>query len=112
MLLVNGEVFRSLALTFAERRELVFLLGLITMPAGLAVVLTHNVWTADWRVVITIIGWLAAIGGAIRILAPQRAASIGSRSLGNPNSMLIGGLVYLALGALFSFFGYFSNQPA
>ena len=39
--------------------------------------LTHNVWTADWRVVITILGWLAVITGAIRIVCPQQAAANG-----------------------------------
>ena len=51
------------------------------MPAGLAIVLTHNVWVADWRVLITILGWLAAIGGAVRILAPQRTGRVGRSML-------------------------------
>ena len=34
--------------------------------AGLAIVLVHNVWTFDWRVIITILGWLAVLGGIFR----------------------------------------------
>ena len=111
-LLVNGEVFRSLARDYLDRPELVFLLGLISMPAGLAIVLTHNVWAADWRIIITIMGWIALIAGAIRLMAPQRAAAIGGRSLDNPNATWIGGAVYVAIGAALCFFGYFNNQPA
>src|SRR6202158_4827568 len=51
-------------------RSLMFLGGLIIMPVGLAIVLTHNVWTADWRVLITVFGWLCAIGGAVRLFCP------------------------------------------
>ena len=49
------------------------------MTAGLALVLTHNVWRADWPVIITILGWLAAIGGAVRIVMPQGTERVGRR---------------------------------
>ena len=55
-LLVHGAGFRVLANEFLASPALVFLSGIVTLPAGLAIVLTHNVWTADWRVVITIVG--------------------------------------------------------
>ena len=42
--------------------------------------LTHNVWAADWRILITLLGWLTAIGGAARIVVPQGTQQIG-RSL-------------------------------
>jgi hypothetical protein len=69
-------------------------------------VLAHNVWAADWRIVITILGWLALIGGAFRILFPQEVTRIGTRMIANPNTMLIGGVVTLVLGAILSFYGY------
>ena len=50
------------------------------MSAGLAVVLTHNVWVADWPVLITILGWLTAIAGAFRLLAPQDAINSAAKS--------------------------------
>ena len=34
------------------------------MTAGMAVILTPDVWTADWRVLITLLGWLTVIAGA------------------------------------------------
>ena len=77
-LVVQGRAFRAFANEFLASPALIFLSGLITLPAGLAIVLTHNVWTADWRVVITIVGWLAVVTGAIRMICrsrpPRRAA--------------------------------------
>ena len=35
---------------------LVYLFGLFDFAAGLAIVLVHNVWTVNWRVLITLIG--------------------------------------------------------
>src|SRR6476619_5563998 len=66
----NPRGFRDMAQEFLASRALMFLAGFVMMPAGLAIVLTHNLWTADWRVLITILGWLTAIGGAVRIFEP------------------------------------------
>src|SRR5881392_4488705 len=66
----NPRGFRDMSEEFFASRALMFLSGLLIMPAGLAIVLSHNVWTADWRVLITLLGWLIAIGGALRLLAP------------------------------------------
>src|SRR6202051_752105 len=73
--------FREMAGEFMASRALMFLSGLIIMPAGLAIVLTHNVWTADWRVLITLLGWLAAVGGALRLFGPLFVVKAGHAML-------------------------------
>ena len=103
---VNGTVYRALADEFLRNRALIYLSGLILMTAGLAIVLTHNVWAAGWTVIITILGWLATIGGAVRIVMPQGTEKIGRRMLKSPQNLQIAGAVWLALGAILSFFGY------
>src|SRR6476469_4026105 len=102
----NQRGFREMAEEFMASRALMFLSGLITMPAGLAIVLTHNVWAADWRVLITVIGWLATITGAFRIIAPQDAIKFGRRVYDQPNGVLFGAAVWIAIGAILCFFGY------
>src|SRR3979490_450704 len=66
----NHRALRELAEEFLASRALIFLSGLLIMPVGLAIVLTHNIWAADGRVMITLFGWLNAIGGAGRVGAP------------------------------------------
>src|SRR4030088_203950 len=66
----NRRAFRELAEEFLASRALMFLSGLIIMPAGLAIVLTHNIWAVDGRVMITLFGWANVIGGAIRLVPP------------------------------------------
>jgi hypothetical protein len=105
-LLINGAAFRTLAGEFLNNPALMFLSGAITLPAGLAIVLTHNVWAGDWRILITILGWLAIVGGAARILVPQRAAAVGRTLVANPSALPISTGIYLVFGALLSFFGY------
>jgi hypothetical protein len=103
---VNGAVYRLLADEFLRSRALIYLSGLLLMTAGLAIVLTHNVWRADWVVLITILGWLAAIGGAIRIVMPQGTERVGRRLLKEKHGLTIGGIVWVALGAILCVFGY------
>jgi hypothetical protein len=106
-LLVNRAAYRAIAQEFLRSPALVYLSGLVTMTAGVAVVLSHNLWVADWRVLITIFGWLAAIGGAARIAFPQQIRTFGERMLDKPAAMTVGGAVWLLLGALLCIFGYF-----
>ena len=105
-ILVNGATYRLLIDEFLRSRALIYLSGILAMTAGLAIVLTHNVWVANWPVLITIFGWLAVIGGAVRIIAPQGTERVGRAVLKNKHALTIGGAAWLAFGAVLSFFGY------
>ena len=105
-LLVNQAQFRTIADEFMRSPALVFLTGLMILPVGLAIVLTHNVWTVDWRVLITLLGWLTIVSGAVRLLVPQRALSIGRKLYAKPNVLYVSAAIWLAIGAVLCFFGY------
>jgi len=102
----NQRGFREMAEEFLASRALMFLSGLLIMPAGLAIVLTHNVWTADWRVLITIFGWLCTIGGAVRLFEPLFLVKTGRAALKQPLFTPIAAAIWVVLGLLFCFFGY------
>jgi hypothetical protein len=106
-LLVNARSSRAMAEEFLRSDALIYLSGLISLTAGLAVVLTHSVWTADWRVVITLLGWLATLGGVFRILLPQQVQALGRAVLARPVILTVAASVLLALGALLAFAGHF-----
>ena len=105
-LLVNMTAFRAIAEEFMRSPALVFLTGLMILPVGLAIVLSHNVWVAEWRVLITILGWLTIVSGALRLLAPQQALSMGRKLYAKPNTLTISAAIWLAVGAVLCFFGY------
>ena len=102
----NPRGFREMAEEFMASKALMFLSGLILMPTGLAVVLTHNVWTTDWRVLITILGWLAAIGGALRVFGPLFVVKAGQAVLSWPHFTSVAAAIWVVLGLLFCFFGF------
>lgn len=104
--LLNRQRFHAMGEEFLASRGLMFLGGLMVMLGGLAIVLTHNVWTPDWRVMVTLFGWLLVIAGAIRIIEPPFLYAGARAFLRHPAMALIAGLIWFAIGALFSLLGY------
>jgi len=107
-LIINADTFRLMAADFLKSYALIYIAGLLALTAGLAIVNTHNEWTGDWRVVITILGWLCVIGGIVRIVFPRAVETLGASMIATTStSWIIGeGVVFLALGAWLSFMGY------
>ena len=102
----NQRGFRDMAEEFIASRAMMFLAGIVVMPAGLAIVLTHNIWSADWRVLITIFGWLNVVGGAIRLAGPPFLANAGRAMLKQSYFTLVAAGIWVTIGLLFCFFGY------
>lgn len=104
--LLNTETIRDLGEEFLRSHALIFVSGLLTLTAGLAIVLAHNVWDGSWRVIITVFGWLGVIGGTFRIVTPQWVTAIGSRMFESAAMPRLSGIVVLLVGAILSYFGY------
>jgi hypothetical protein len=105
-LLANRKSFEALLQEALRGTFFVYFLGLIDFAVGLAIVLTHNVWTADWRVIITILGWFLIVRGVIRTLLTDHAKAMGTKLLHNKNATTVALAVTLVLGAVLSYFGY------
>ena len=105
-LFLSWDAYRAMAREFMSSPALIYLSGLLTMTAGVAIVLTHNVWVVNWPVLITLFGWLATLGGAARIVVPNRVRMIGEAMLDKPVAMSVGAAIWLVIGAVLCFFGY------
>jgi len=102
----NQRAFRDMAEEFLASPALLFLSGLLVMPMGLAIVLTHNIWAADWRVLITLFGWLNAVGGVVRLIAPAWVMQTGRAMLRRPAFVPVAAAIWVVLGSLFCLFGF------
>jgi hypothetical protein len=105
-LLVNGDVYQTMAGQFLQSLALIYVSGLLAFVAGLAIVNTHNVWAADWRVIITILGWLGMLGGVMRIVFPQVVEQVGTNMLAHRGYIIGAWIVLLVLGLWLSYAGY------
>jgi hypothetical protein len=76
---------------------------MLLLVAGLAIVRVHNVWSGGWRVVVTVLGWLAVISGLLRMFLPFWAAGIAS-TLGQSSApVIIGALLPLLVGGFLTY---------
>jgi hypothetical protein len=105
-ILINLGIYESMIAEALHPGILFYLSGLLSLLAGLAIVNLHNTWCADWRVIITVLGWLMTIGGIIRIVVPQVAIAIGSTIYGGRAPTIVVALIIGALDAFLSFKGY------
>jgi len=69
--LVRREAFLEELFRLVEDKGLFLLSGYLALILGLGTVILHNVWVADWRVIITILGWSSLIKGVVRIGFPE-----------------------------------------
>jgi hypothetical protein len=108
-ILVNRDLFPSIAAQIAQEQGLILLSGILLLLAGLAIVRAHNVWSGGWRVLVTVLGWLAVVGGLLRMWFPWLAAPIVEALSGGGAPVapiVVGGLAMLALGAFLTYKAY------
>jgi uncharacterized membrane protein len=103
---MEGDGYMAMIKEFMGSKPMIWIMGVLALVAGLAIVNTHNVWEPDWRVIITILGWLAIIRGVASIVFPSAVESIGERMLTSATGMIIGAAITVALGAVLTFMGY------
>ncbi len=104
--LFNRSAFIDMARDFLNSTGLIVMSGFLALTMGLAIVNTHNVWVAGWPVIITIFGWLAVIGGIMRITMPDVTRTIAERMLNLTNFITIEAIILIGLGAWLSYVGY------
>ena len=78
--------------------------GLYATIMGLVIVLCHNIWVADLRVVVTVIGWLALGSGVLLLMIPEAYSFVLRRVPITPKLVALRGVLRLLLGgAIFSY---------
>ena len=105
-LLLNLGSFPAMIEAISRDPVLILISGILLFVAGLAIVRAHNIWTGGGPVLVTVLGWIAIVGGLVRILFPIQLATLAA-GLGQ-NITMIGSaaVVLLVVGAFLSFKGF------
>lgn len=107
-LLVRARFWMNAASTSLNHPLVPLFSGLYALLMGLAVVVLHNLWVADARVIVTVLGWMALAIGVILLLAPELYAALLRRIPITPGLVALRGLVRIALGG--AVVGYLLTQ--
>jgi hypothetical protein len=102
--LFNKSYFSAVMTDLANSKGLLWVTGLITFVMGMVIVVLYNIWSADWRVPVTLLGWLTVIKGAVITLFPSSMMLLYRRFLSN-HLLTYSGVYALVLGGLLLFLG-------
>ena len=106
---LKAKTFHDMIREFIGSPVLIYLAGFLGLLSGLALILTHNLWVADWRLIITLIGWLSILRALITIFKPRWIIAAGRYFLESPRLYFGAALPNLLIGLALSFFGYFAG---
>lgn len=94
--LLGGKSYRLMTQEFLSSRALIYLSGFVTLLIGLETIVA---WKPDWPIVLSVVGGLFVVGGALRMLMPERVAKMGMAMLGkSPWLMTASAIVQFLLG--------------
>ena len=110
-ILLNQTVYDTIITETVLSPAFIYFYGAVSLVSGLAVLNVHRAWTLDWRVVVTVLGWLMVIGGVVRIVLPQMIATIAAAIYSGPANMPIIAAILIVLGGYLSFEGYRRRVP-
>ncbi len=107
--LLNRAAFARFANDFVGNPGFIMMSGFPALLVGLAIVNAHNIWVADWPVIITVLGWAAVASGILRITMPDMLRHVG-RSLLNASWFIVAeAILLIGLGGWLSYVGYIAN---
>ena len=105
-LAMEGQGYSSLLKEFIGNRGLIFITGVLALVAGVAIVNAHNLWVPDWRVIVTVLGWLLVLRGIMLLVFPVTVQTLGDRIVASQSGIVAGAAVTFVLGAILCLMGY------
>ena len=109
LVLVGLTVFNKPYITaamdeLARSKALTWLTGLFTFVIGVVSVSFYHALSSDWRVVVTIFGWLTVLKGAFIALFPATSIALYRRIM-TGTFLTVAGVVAIVLGLIVLYLG-------
>jgi len=105
--LLRERAFKAILKDAVQSPALLYFSGFLSFVSGLALILTHNIWSLDWRLLITLIGWIAAVRGFVTIFQPQWASALFATFMERQSIFYSAAAVNVLLGFVLIYLGYF-----
>lgn len=108
-MLVNAKKMKAVVTEFLNSPALMFFGGVITLILGIILILIHNIWALDWRLIITLLAWLTFIKGFVNLVFPVQDLKFSKQvmhSLNDPIRFRVISAVYVLLGLILCFVGF------
>lgn len=103
--LYHRDIVAVLVKEIGSNTSVLLFSGTIHIILGLLVILSHNIWSTDWRVLITVLGWITLAKGIIRLFFPHKVLIWGSRVASGPTHTALV-VVFLCVGVYLALIGF------
>ena len=107
-ILIGPNAYLAMAGGMMNDAPLIYLATIMGLLGGLALLQAHNLWVADWRVIITLLGWLTVIESVVWLLFPSEMRRVWAPLL-SETLLFVSAAIVLVAAAVLCFFGYIAN---
>jgi len=104
-MLINMKFYKKLFNDMYKTTTFIFAWGIFATTVGLFIVLNHNIWVADWTVIITVIGWIALFKGLSMLIFPN-ILKISEKMFKGTGFLYAIGVFALIFGCVLGYFGW------
>ena len=105
-MLIQMDHFVNAIVTLMHEPSLTLVTGFLTLILGITLVVCHNHWEWNWRLLITIFAWLILLKGFSLIFYPQLLIDVTIPLVKNQHIYYTFTSIYLALGLLLCYLGF------
>ena len=102
---INKKHLSKILQDFSNSMGLVVFSGFMHLFFGLLVVVAHNIWTLDFRGLVTLMGWVGIVKGGLRVLAPTKISRLGEEFAGG-KKLVVWGLIWIVIGVYLIYSGF------
>ena len=106
-MLVHKQVTLDEVTALINNPAAVLLTGVIILPAGIAIVLTHNVWNGGpLPIIVTLIGWATLLKGLLLVFLPSAGINAYMNGLAYEQMFYLYAAVTVIIGAYLTYAGF------
>lgn len=109
-IMFNQKFYQQVMEDYSKNSALVFFGGVLALVIGIVVVLNHNVWQANWPVVITIYGWGGIIKGIWLIVFPNSVPTFTRAYNKRPILLTVHSVLILLIGLALTYLSYIAES--
>lgn len=96
MIIKKKSVMKAADVMWKDEAGLVYM-STMTLIVGLLLVVSHKVWTADWRIIITIFGWAVLIKAVCVLFFPEKMKKL-AKMMSKDSYILVAAVLWFAIG--------------
>jgi uncharacterized membrane protein len=104
-ILINLKHYQRVAEDYTRNSGLGYISGLYFLTFGLIIVALHNIWVADWRIIITLFGWLMLAKGFAMLALPKNYLHVIENYRKSDKAIAVHATIVLAIGITLTVIG-------